>query len=248
MSRLIVIPARMGSSRFPGKPLAMISGKPMVQWAAEHAILAVGRENVVIATCDVEIAELAIQIGVQSVMTSAAHERATDRTSEAIRILENSGRVIGNVVMLQGDEPTISNKSLTLVFEYLEKNRDTQIVNLIGKIESEALFSDPNCIKVVADVDSKALYMSRSPVPHSGLASGHGYKQVCAIGFTRASLSEFSEMEPTNLEVSESIDMLRWLENGKEISLAEIFEETHPVDVPSDIIAVESILSDRTQG
>lgn len=242
MSRLIVIPARMGSSRFPGKPLAMISGKPMLQWVAEHAILSVGRENVVIATCDLEIAELARKIGVQSVMTSAAHERATDRTSEAIGILESSGRVIGNVVMLQGDEPTISNNSMNLVFEHLEKNSDTQIVNLIGRIESEALFSDPNCIKVVADLGSRALYMSRSPVPNSGLANEYGYKQVCAIGFTREALLEFYEMEPTRLESAESIDMLRWLENGKTLALIEISEDTHPVDVPNDIPIVEKIL------
>jgi 3-deoxy-manno-octulosonate cytidylyltransferase (CMP-KDO synthetase) len=245
MSRLIVIPARMGSSRFPGKPLAMISGKPMLQWVAEHAMLAVGRENVWIATCDLEITEFARQIGVHSVMTSAAHERATDRTSEAIGILENAGRVIGNVVMLQGDEPTISNKSMNIVFEHLEKNPEMRIVNLIGRIRTEALFSDPNCIKVVADFEGHAMYMSRSPIPHFGLDAGHSYKQVCAIGFSRTALSEFSEMEPTKLEAEESIDMLRWLENGKTLNVVEIFEETHPVDVPNDILTVEKILGSR---
>lgn len=245
MSRLIVIPARIGSSRFPGKPLAMISGKPMLQWVAEHAILAVGRENVVIATCDREIAEFAIQIGVQSVMTSTAHERATDRTSEAIGILESEGRVIGNLVMLQGDEPTISHKSINLVFEHLEKNPEIQIVNLMAGIQNEELFSDLNCIKVVADQDRNALYMSRSPIPSSGAASSCGFKQVCAIGFSRAALSEFSAMEPTKLEALESIDMLRWLENGKALALVEIFEETHPVDVPNDLPKVERILRSR---
>lgn len=214
----------------------------MLQWVAEHAILAVGRENVVIATCDHEIAELAMQIGVQSVMTSTAHERATDRTSEAIGILENLGRVIRNVVMLQGDEPTISNKSINLVFEELEKKPEIQIVNLIGRIQTEVLFSDPNCIKVVADSVNRALYMSRSPVPHSGLAKDYGYKQVCAIGFSRVALLKFYEMEPTRLESVESIDMLRWLENGKTLALVEISEETHPVDVPKDIPIVEKIL------
>jgi 3-deoxy-manno-octulosonate cytidylyltransferase (CMP-KDO synthetase) len=243
MQRIVVIPARMGSSRFPGKPLANIAGKSMLAWVVENAVLAVGQNNTFVATCDEEIMSEALQLGVQGVKTSPLHERATDRTAEAVSILESVGAKLSSVVMLQGDEPTIRADSILAVLNRLEADPSVEIVNLAGPVSSLGEWGDPNCIKVVARSDGTALYFSRLPIPHiTGVEFSLAVKQVCAIGFNLPALRTFAGMIPTALEESESIDMLRWLENGGKVHLEPIHYITHAVDVEQDIARVEEIL------
>lgn len=243
MNQIVVIPARMGSSRFPGKPLTKILGKSMLSWVIQHAIEAVGAENTYVATCDQEIISEATKCGVQGIHTSSNHERATDRTAEALLTIESQRGKLDSILMLQGDEPTIRASSILMALDYLHDDSQREIVNVIGPIKSESEWQDPNCIKVVTAYDSVALYLSRAPLPHGAVAGRNEiYKQVCAIAFRRESLLEFANQRPSALEELESIDMLRWIDRGRKIHLCKIKDATHPVDVPLDVAKVEEIL------
>jgi len=239
----IVIPSRMGSSRFPGKPLAMINGKTMLEWVVCNAVEAVGSRGTIVATCDDDIAREAERLGVRAVITSDLHERATDRTAEAVAILESEGLTFDSILMLQGDEPTIPPKDLVTVLKRLSDDPAAEIVNLFSVIGSQEEWEDPNCVKVVANSDGSAAYFSRLPIPHGGnVNSGGAAKQVCAIGFRRGALKKFAAQAPGDLEKAESIDMLRWIEHGGEVHLEQSLTPTHPVDVPEDIALVEGLL------
>lgn len=242
----IVIPARMGSSRFPGKPLTLVLGEPMLHWVIRHSKEAVGPDRTFVASCDDAILEFALSQGVRGIPTSATHERASDRTDEAVQKIFKEGHKVDHVVMLQGDEPTIFPDDLLKVFESLASPKAPGIVNLMGGIKSEAEWKDPNTIKVVVRDDLSALYFSRSPIPHgTEFSPANARKQVCAIGFTLESLRDFSSLDPDPLEKSESIDMLRWLGHGRSIQMVEIDSTTHPVDVALDVFTVEEILRSR---
>lgn len=246
-SVVIVIPARLGSSRFPNKPLAPILGVPMVELVYCNAKEVSGVDTVVVATCDDEIMDLITAVGGVAVMTSDAHERASDRTAEAVRYLEGErGSHFDIVLMVQGDEPVISPQQMSLVVETMRENSTIQVANLLGKISSEKEFHDTNCIKAVADLNGNAVYFSRLPIPH-GAAFDHpsAGKQVCAIGFRRDFLMEYLELTPTDLEVLESIDMLRILQHGGKVRLIPTSEQTQSVDVPGDIPLAEALLKSR---
>jgi len=235
-----VIPARMASSRFPGKPLAEIAGRPMLEHCWRGASQSGLLDQVLVATCDAEIREWAQGAGIGCVMTSDSHERATDRVVEAAAAIEAE-----TVVLIQGDEPLVTGAMVDAALEPVLGGR-AACTNLVRRIEDEQDFANPNTIKVVADRDGRALYFSRSPVPSLAQApfgSPPALKQVCVFGFARPTLLEFSELEPTPLEVAESIDMLRYLEHGRHVHLVETDELTHAVDVPSDIQVVESMLA-----
>ena len=240
---VVVIPARMGSSRFPGKPMASILGKPMLHWVIRHSVEAVGAKQTFVASCDQEILDFAESEQVGGILTLATHERASDRTSEALEILKSKGHEISHVLMLQGDEPTIVAGDIRRAIEATESSRSHEIVNLMGKIRSQAEWEDANTIKVVVNEQLDALYLTRTPVPY-GPDSGwkNAFKQVCAIGFSAESLREFSAMSPHTLEEAESIDMLRWLANGKTVRMVPIAAQTQPVDVVADVPIVESLL------
>jgi 3-deoxy-manno-octulosonate cytidylyltransferase (CMP-KDO synthetase) len=241
----IIIPARLGSTRFPNKPLAPILGVPMIELVYRHAAETPHVELVAVATCDVEIAELIRSIGGLAVMTSTSHQRATDRTAEAILHLElERGAPFDIVVMLQGDEPVISSGQLTQVVDAMTADPQILVANLVGEILSDAEFLDPNCIKVVSDLHDNALYFSRLPIPHGAERSSTAVgKQVCAIGFRRDFLLEYLAMAPTALEEAESIDMLRILQNGQGVRLIRTNRRTQAVDCPDDVPIVESLLA-----
>ena len=245
-TNIIIIPCRMGSTRFPGKPLALIDGRTMLAWVVGNAVHAVGSSNTFVATCDLEIIAEAEKLGVRAIMTSDQHERASDRTAEAVDLLEAEGKKIDSVLMLQGDEPTLMAEELLAAIGRLKSDSNVEIINLVGPIHSAEEWKDQNCIKVVADHDGAALYFSRLPVPHGATAaSGLWRKQVCAIGFRRDALASFAGMAPSGLEEVESIDMLRWREQGRTVHLEPISVTTHPVDVAEDIEIVEAILAAR---
>lgn len=246
-SVVVVIPARLGSSRFPNKPLAPILGVPMVELVYRNARAMVGVDTVAVATCDVAIVELIEGARGVAVMTSDAHERASDRTAEAVRHLEEErGAHFDIVLMVQGDEPAISSDQMSQVVEAMREDPSIEVANLFGRIGSEREFLDPNCIKAVADLRGDAVYFSRLPIPH-GAAFDHPAtgKQVCAIGFRRDYLMSYLDMPSTDLEIVESIDMLRILQHGGRVRLIPTSEPTQSVDVPEDIPLAEALLNSR---
>ncbi|KAB8036816.1 3-deoxy-manno-octulosonate cytidylyltransferase [Silvanigrella paludirubra] len=243
---LCVIPARMNSSRFPGKPLYPIMGYPMIGHVAKRCILSNVFDQVYVATCDNEIVEFCKKNNIQVVMTSSKHERASDRVQEATNIIESENNLSFNyVTMVQGDEPLVTFEMLKLAVSSIIST-NSNIVNLRSIIKDEDEFQSPNCVKVVCDKNENALYFSRSPIPSPAKCSGSisikPYKQICVIPFERKFLDLYSALPVTELEEIESVDMLRVLENGYKIYCPQIDDESYPVDVLNDVIRVEFML------
>lgn len=238
MKTVAIIPARLGSSRFPGKPLARLAGRSMIEHIYWRTRLCPSLEDVYVATCDQEIATAVEGFGGRCLMTSPAHERASDRIAEAARQLSAD-----LVVMVQGDEPLITPAMITAACAPFEQEAAVVCVNLAAPIHSEEEFQDRNCIKVVAGRNGNALYFSREPIPNrNGARATPIYKQVCVIPFRRSFLLTFAELEPTPLEKAESIDMLRALEHGFPVRLVACSQSTHAVDTPEDLVVVERLL------
>lgn len=242
-----IIPARMGSSRFPGKPLQEICGVPMLGHVYKRSKMSKTLDEVYIATPDTEIAEYAESIGAQYVMTKITHERASDRTAEAVEKIETeTGERVDIVVMIQGDEPMIVPEMIDIAVKPFIEDPTTEVVNLMAPIKSEEEFQDPNCPKVVVSKDNFALYFSREPLPSRKKWKGGAvpmYKQVCVIPFRRDFLSTYNAWTPTPLEEIESIDMNRVLEYGHKVKM--VYEEfdTYCVDTPEDLKKVEGYMA-----
>jgi len=238
-----VIPARMGSSRFPGKPLAMIGDVPMLGHVYFRSRLNRRLDALYIATCDPEIRRYALEIGAECVMTSSEHERASDRTAEAVGTIERrSAAAIDAAVMIQGDEPMIDPAMIDEAMAPLAGDPSVQVVNLMAAIDDDAA-RDASEIKVVCDRNGDALYFSRHPIPcRRGTPEVALYKQVCVIPFRRTFLDTFSGLEPTPLERAESIDMLRALEHGYRVRMVKTAYVTRSVDTLEDLIAVTSLM------
>jgi len=241
MKIVAIIPARMGSSRFPGKPLASILGCPMIEHVYRRTILCKALNAVFIATCDKEIFESVESFGGQAIMTSPTHECASDRVAEAAADLD-----CDIVVMIQGDEPMthpqMIEESLT---PFSNKNDKIDCVNLMARIKNEQEFEDPNTIKVVMDKNGFALYMSREPIPgrhRKPFNQIPAFKQVCIIPFTAAALQKFSRLASTPLEMAESVDMMRFIGHGLRVKMVETSFSTHAVDTPDDLKLVEDLL------
>jgi len=245
MNILALIPARMGSSRFPGKPMAKILGKPMIG----HVYERVSRSEVLcmtaVATCDSEIYDYIKSIGGNAVMTANTYERASDRCAEALIALElehNCNYDI--VVMVQGDEPMTHPDMISEAVQPMLDDSSIKVVNLLGAIADSQEFEDRNCIKVVCDVNSDALYFSREPIPtNSKIEEVVMSKQVCIIPFTRDFLLEYTSLPPTPLEQAECVDMMRVLEYGMKVRMVPTKHASFAVDVPDDLIRVEKIMS-----
>ena len=245
MKILALIPARMGSTRFPGKPLALIDGQPMLKHVYDNVLASSLLTHVAVATCDEIIASYINSIGGNSVMTSSHHDRASDRCAEALLKLEYLHNTIYDVViMVQGDEPMVTPSMIDESLKPLFLNPDIDVVNLYSQISSEQA-DDLNTIKVVINNNSNALYFSRQKIPSSSSADTLFLKQVCIIPFRRNSLLEYVSLPPTPLEKLESVDMLRFLENDKVVHMVGTSEVTHAVDTPEDIAAVENMLRAR---
>lgn len=251
MNIVCVIPARMGSSRFFGKPLSLISGKSLITRVYEAVVGCSDLSDCIVATCDEVIKNEVEANGGIAIMTSGAHERASDRCAEAIDIYEKeSGKFVDVVVMVQGDEPLTTQSMVSAAVRPMIDNSDIQVVNLMAKIHDKAEFNNPDVIKVVTDINSKAKYFSRHPIPFLQQAgesdiSFFGYKQVCVIPFRRDFLKVYNELPETELEKRESVDMLRIIEHGHSVMMVEIDEKTHAVDRPNDVAIVERLLEER---
>jgi 3-deoxy-manno-octulosonate cytidylyltransferase (CMP-KDO synthetase) len=245
MNIVAIIPARMGSSRFPGKPMANIHGLPMIAHVYFRTRLCSLLSDTYVATCDKEIYDYLFSIGGKAIMTADTHERCTDRTAEAMLKIEKMlGNKIDIVVMVQGDEPMITSEMIEQAVKPLIDDSDISVVNLMGKLTSVEEFEDPNEVKVVVDKHNNALYFSREPIPSrkKGIKNVSMYKQVCIIPFRRDYLLKFNEMPETLLEQIESVDMLRILEHGEKVRMVSCDTINQSVDTPEDLEKAENLM------
>ena len=244
MNILALIPARMGSSRFPGKPMAEILGMPMIGHVYNNVSKANALTMTAVATCDEVIYEYIESIGGNAVMTKNTYERASDRCAEALTKIEKStGIVFDIVVMVQGDEPMTHPDMIDEAIKPMLADSSIMVTNLLGRIDSLEEFHDRNCIKVVCDLQSNAIYFSREPIPTQGKSPNITMsKQVCIIPFRRDYLMKYTSLAPTPLEISESVDMMRILEHGDQIKMVPTKHQSYAVDVPDDLIRVEKLM------
>jgi 3-deoxy-manno-octulosonate cytidylyltransferase (CMP-KDO synthetase) len=238
-----IIPARMGSTRFPGKPLARICGKPMIQHVYEKAVACKLIEHVVVATDDPAVEQAVQAFGGEVLMTSCDHRTGTDRVAEVARILD--AEIIVNI---QGDEPLLRPDAIEKAIRPLIEDASIVMSTLKTALRPEDDPHDPNIVKVATDVHGHALYFSRSPIPfrRNGTPAAQLYRHIGLYVFRRSFLFEFTTLPQTPLEQAESLEQLRALEHGHSIFVAETLYYPLGVDVPSDIDRVEAIL--RTQG
>ena len=237
MNIIAVIPARMGSTRYPGKPLADIHGVPMVGHVAFRTAMCKNVSATYIATCDEVIMEYAASKGLNAVMTADTHTRCTDRTAEAmLKIEAATGKKADIVVMIQGDEPMVTPEMIDAAVAPMLSDPTLQITNLMGDLANEAEFEDPSEVKVVTDLAGHALYFSREPIPSrkKGVSKVPMKKQVCIIPFRREFLLKFNSLPESPLEIIESVDMMRVLENGDRILMVPTAQRTLSVDTPED--------------
>lgn len=241
-----IIPARMNSTRFPGKPLEKILGIPMLGHVYYRSKMSKSLEEVYIATPDMEIVGYADSIGAKHIITKDTHKRASDRIAEAmLKIETKTGEKVDIVVMIQGDEPMIVPEMIDMSIKPILEDSSIELVNLMTSIKSIEEHKDPNCPKVVVDKNNFALYFSREPIPSGRKWSGGDYpmfKQVCVIPFTRDYLLKFNKLTPTPLEEVESIDMNRVLEHGYKVKMVLEEFETQAVDTPRDLEKVKNMM------
>ena len=240
-----IIPARMSSSRFPGKPLARICGVPMIGHVYHRSKMSRELDGVYLATCDRDIADYARQIGAPCIMTSPRHPSAVDRTAEAAHKIEKLlKKKIDIVVMIQGDEPMLRPAMIDDAVRALKKDRTVLVANLMARLKTRREHEDPNEVKVVVDQSNNALYFSREPIPSwkKGGKNVPMLKQVCIIPFRRDFLIRFNKIKRTKLEEIESIDMIRALEFGHKVRMVPTKYDTESVDTPQDLKSVEKLM------
>jgi 3-deoxy-manno-octulosonate cytidylyltransferase (CMP-KDO synthetase) len=240
-----IIPARMASSRFPGKPMARIRNIPMIGHVYFRTRMCTGLCETYVATCDKEIYDYVSSIGGKAIMTADTHERCSDRTAEAmLKIEADIGRKVGIVVMVQGDEPMVTPEMIDSALYPLLQDPSINVANLMARIGTIEEFEDPNEVKVVVNLKSNAIYFSREPIPSrkKGVESVPMLKQVCVIPFRRDYLLKFNEMASTNLERIESVDMMRIVENDEPVRMVMIDSESYSVDTEDDLKKVENMM------
>jgi 3-deoxy-manno-octulosonate cytidylyltransferase (CMP-KDO synthetase) len=232
------IPARYASTRFPGKPLAIIGGKPMIQRVYEQAMKSKSLSEVYVATDDVRIADAVSDFGGKFLMTKASHLSGTDRCAEALGMVKG---VFDGVINIQGDEPYILPEQIDLLARTLD-DPTVEIATLIKKIiKSEDLFN-VNTPKVVMGANGQALFFSRQAIPFvkgmdvSEWTTHHTfYKHIGIYGYKAEVLTQLTRLSPSSLEIAESLEQLRWLENGFKIFAGITDFETIAIDHPEDL-------------
>lgn len=240
MKTIAVIPARMDSSRFPGKPIAMLLGRTMLEHIYKRVILSNSLDATYIATCDEEIRQVAQDFGAPVIMTANSHERASDRVAEAVAEIDAE-----LIVMVQGDEPMTHPKMIDTAVAPFRDDLQLNCVNLVRSIDNEADFYNINTIKVIMNQQGDALYMSRQPIPtidKLGFMQTPTYKQVCIIPFRRTTLFNYTRLPPTPLEQLESVDMLRLLEHGYRVKMVKTEFDTQAVDTKADLARVAKLM------
>ena len=245
-----IIPARYASSRFPGKPLADIGGKPMVQRVFEQASKAL--EHVVVATDDQRIYDAVLAFGGKVVMTSDKHPSGTDRCAEAVLKYERDyNQSVDVVINIQGDEPFIAERQIKLLAG-LFADSQVQIATLIKPVDNEQTLFNPNKPKVVVDKNGKALLFSRQTIPHirgsepkDWLAKHAFFQHIGMYGYRKDTLLEITKLAKSSLETAESLEQLRWLENGYPIQTAVTSDEGLSVDTPEDLEQILKLFNNK---
>jgi 3-deoxy-manno-octulosonate cytidylyltransferase (CMP-KDO synthetase) len=241
---LAIIPARFGSSRFRGKPLASIAGKPMIQHVVEGVRRAQLVKSILVATDDERIKQAVEAFGGQAILTRPDHRTGTDRVAEVAAHVEAE-----IYVNIQGDEPLIDPGTVDAVVSAMVEDDPVQIATPCTAITQSNEIMDPNIVKVVRDFDGNGLYFSRAPIPwvrdtKTSAAPRH-WKHIGLYAFRRETLLEYPTLPPGELEHIEQLEQLRWLENGFRLRVVETDYDALSVDVPADIERVEKWLRDR---
>ena len=243
----IIIPARYGSTRFPGKPLHSICGKPLIQHVWERCCKARQIERVVVATDDARIANVASAFGADVALTSEKHRSGTDRCAEALERM----RGMTHIINVQGDEPLIVPNLISKLAKVLTDSPDLDMVTVATPFDSEEEVHNPNAVKVVLDRHRNALYFSRAVIPFISRAAGQKrpattlrhLRHLGIYGYTTEFLRQFVRWKPGPLEESERLEQLRALENGAKIRVVLTRNSSIGVDTPDDVKAVERLLS-----
>jgi 3-deoxy-manno-octulosonate cytidylyltransferase (CMP-KDO synthetase) len=243
---IVVIPARYGSTRLPGKPLVQLAGQPMIQRVYERAKAAGRVDEVIVATDDETILKAVQGFGGEARMTRADHRTGTERVAEVAAHVE--GEVFVNV---QGDEPLLDPASVDAAVGALLEEPRADVATVGTPIKTAADIMDPNVVKVVLDFDENALYFSRAPIPWvrdtaSKMQVRH-LKHLGLYAFQRAALLEYATLPQGELERIEQLEQLRWLENGWKIRVTEVEHDAVSVDVPGDVARVEKLLAGENQ-
>ncbi|WP_435894318.1 3-deoxy-manno-octulosonate cytidylyltransferase [Oceaniferula spumae] len=235
-----IIPARWASTRFPGKPLHAIAGKPLVQHVWERCQRCKVLDDVVIATDDSRIEKACIEFGAKVVMTSADHPTGTDRIAEAASALPD----VTHVINIQGDEPLIDPELIDQLGEALLADSGISIATAANPLTDDALVSDPNVVKVVLALNGDALYFSRSPLPYRRSESPELqlYRHKGIYAYRRDFLEKFVTWAPSPLELAESLEQLRALENGARIKVLITSDESPGVDTLEQAQQIEALL------
>jgi 3-deoxy-manno-octulosonate cytidylyltransferase (CMP-KDO synthetase) len=241
MKFLGVIPARYASTRFPGKPLALINGKPMIERVYIQAMKAACLETVIVATDDDRILDAVTAFGGKCMMTSPDHTNGTGRCAEVAASMKAHVHTADVIINIQGDEPYIHPGQIDQLSACFT-DASTEIATLVRRIQKPEDIQDPNIMKVVFDRYLFALYFSRSPIPFTRsmekerwLEKTTYYKHIGMYAFRSPVLEEIVKMELSSLEKAESLEQLRWLENGKKIKLAITDEDSYSIDIPEDL-------------
>ena len=242
-----IIPARYGSSRFPGKPLAMIGGKSMIERVYEQASKAL--DEVWVATDDERIRQAVSAFGGQTVMTSPTHRSGTDRCAEAVKKIFGGNPDADDVVInIQGDEPFLKPEQIKMVMECFS-GPDVQIATLVRKVDAGEDLGNVNHPKVVLSKTMDALYFSRSVIPfirdarvEEWMSKHQYYKHIGLYGYRTGTLMQITNLPQSPLELAENLEQLRWLENGFRIRCSVTVWESHSIDTPLDLEKAEALL------
>lgn len=236
-----VIPARYKSSRFEGKPLADIGGKPMIWWVYQQCLKVKEFTSVYVATDDERILNVCFDLNINCIKTSESHETGTDRVGEVAE------KIAGDLyVNIQGDEPLIEPDTIKEAIKPFYKNTDLQISNLMTPIINPVDIVNSTIPKVITNVDGIGVYLTRSPSPYpKGKIDYKFYKQVCVYGIKPNALRFFCSSPRGKIETIEDIEILRFIEAGYRVQFVEVDSETIAVDTPNDIYKVREIIKKR---
>ena len=241
MKIVCVIPARYGSSRFPGKPLMNINGKPMIRWVYEHCTSVKGFDEVIIATDDQRIQNETESFGAKTVMTPVDCKSPTERLFIVSQDIDSDF-----YVMVNGDEPTLSSEIISCCIPVDFNSSEIYVRNLMTVCKNPSDVVDTTNIKVVTDVNGNCMYLSRSPIPFPKGSSVNKYRKFVGVtGFTKSALEFFHNTVPGDVEKAEDVDELRFVENGKHVEFIEVSVDSLSVDSPKDVAIVESILREK---
>jgi len=242
-----IIPARYASTRFPGKPLVNIHGKTMIQRVYEQAKKTSSLKEVYVATDDSRIYDHVQAFGGNVVMTSETHRTGTERCHEVVKKLLSDNRAVDVAINIQGDEPFIRPEQIDMLASCF-LNPEVHIATLIKKINHADELADPNTIKVVINKLNNAIYFSRTAIPymrdkfHETWINFHTYyKHIGIYAYRANTLKEITALLPGSLEIAESLEQLRWLENGFSIHTMLTEFESHSVDVPGDLLKFDTL-------